>query len=55
MLMGNAVRMMNAHHEPAFDDGDGEGSDFQNARFAVSVACTISLFWWQREREREHY
>lgn len=42
--MGNAVRMMNAHHDPLFDDNDdGEGSDFQNARLAVSAACPIAL------------
>jgi len=37
--MGNAIRMMNAHHDPAFDDDGGEGSDFQNARLAVGPRC----------------
>jgi high affinity sulfate transporter 1 len=39
LLMGNAIRMMNEHHTPAFDDYPGEGSDYQNARLASTITA----------------
>ena len=40
LLMGNAIRMMNAHHDPAFDDGGGgEGSAHENARLAATITA----------------
>ncbi|KAL7267126.1 hypothetical protein RUND412_010299 [Rhizina undulata] len=40
LLLGTAIRLTNAHHTPAFDDGDGEGDDFQNARLAGVITAT---------------
>ncbi|KAA8906629.1 putative sulfate transporter [Sphaerosporella brunnea] len=37
LLMGNAIRMMNEHHTPPFDNG--EGSDYQNARLAATITA----------------
>lgn len=39
LLMGNAIRMMNEHHDPAFDDDGGEGSAYQNARMAATITA----------------
>ena len=40
LLMGNALRMMNEHHLPAFDDGTGdEGDDYNNVRLAATITA----------------
>ncbi|KAI5809265.1 sulfate transporter family-domain-containing protein [Pyronema omphalodes] len=39
LLMGNAIRAMNSHHDPAFDDDGGEGTEFQNARLAATITA----------------
>ena len=53
LLMGNAIRTMNAHHDPAFDDDGGEGSDFQNARFAVSAGTCLAVYGCTNELRRQ--
>lgn len=41
LLMGNAIRMMNAHHDNAFSGSDdrGEGDVAQNARMAATITA----------------
>ncbi|KAF8532838.1 sulfate transporter family-domain-containing protein [Trichophaea hybrida] len=43
LLMGNAIRMMNSHHDPAFDDDGGEGNDFQNVRLAATITAMTGV------------
>lgn len=44
LLMGAAIRSINQHHTPAFDDDGGEGDAYQNARLAGLITIMTGAF-----------
>lgn len=44
LLMGAAIRSINQHHTPTFDDDGGEGDAYQNARLAGLITIMTGGF-----------